>query len=284
MSPVTFFASLVIQSALQSLFLVYYFQSQNKVRDFLIFMAIFDLLIYPLNATIVSVSIFLRNFVNMLVLILSCRLLYRQLPWKKILIGVLLYEVCLVLTDILATFPTFLFPRFFMNRVDFIYYVASGMLALVMYVVLWLFSSPFRQVIKAASAVICLLMNLICSGLCILGSLDARLILNFELDYSLAFMILIVVNSITLYFLIKTIQKSSHQKAIDEIRKVYQLQVEDYLINQKEEEQLRKLRHDLLNFIQSTTSHGGSSSLYDEGLAPGNTLSTDENQVSESGT
>lgn len=251
MTPKQLLFNLIIQSVMQSLFLVFYFESQHRKRDFMIFMLVFDVLLFPINQRLTSMGIFIRNFLNMVVLVITGRIVFYKLSWKKILIGILLYEVCLILAEMLAIFPTVSFPSLMADRMDVVYLIANCTLAIIMYLMLWLFSSPFRQVTKAAPAVSCLLLNLISTGLCILESINPLNVKRFEIDYFISLALLVAINGFTLYLLIKTIKSSSHQKAIDEIRKVYQMQVEDYLINQKEEENLRKLRHDLLNFIQS---------------------------------
>ncbi len=247
-----FLIHLVIQSILQSIFLVYYFQTQNRVRYLMAFTAIFTLLLFPVDMMLLSGSLIMKNFFNILVLIGASRLFFRHHPWKKILIGVLLYETCLIETDMLASLPVFLFPSLQEKLLDAVYYFADFILAVAVFSNLLLFSSTFSQVTKAVPVIVCLLLNLIVTCICIFASLELTYNENFIFDCFISIVILVGVNGITLYSLIKTIQKSTHQEAMDEIRKVYQMQVEDYLMNQKEEEQLRKLRHDLLNFIQSS--------------------------------
>lgn len=254
-----FLGNSIIQSALQSLFLIFYYKSARLLPAFLKLMAIFNLILLPVNSLFQPDQIMIRNIFNMAVLALSCRFIFKGLLWKTLLSGILLYELILVIGVILASSVSWILlhqPLQIwadnLQRTALMYFLMDLLIFLIGGFVLHIVSREFSRSIRENKYVFAILFSLIFCALCSF-SISGRQVDSSHIwvDYTIALVLLTAINTASFSGFVLALCKASRQKAIDQIQEVYQKQVRDYLLNQEEEEKLRKLRHDLLNFIES---------------------------------
>lgn len=252
--------NLLIQSGLQSAFLVCYYRSKHQIRDFLLLMAFFDLLLFPINLAFFQNELTLKNLMNMVLLFAGCRIIFPGQTWRSVAAGIILYELALVVTLFIEVGLVWIV---FHRPVEDMFQSTAGLvlayaysdigLAIVLGAVLKLFRRPLNRTIERNGYMMCLLLNLILCTLCWLTVSVPLYTANFSLDYLTIFIFLLLMNVLTFASFFRQMQKTSRQKAISQIRQTYCCQVEEYLITGQEEARLRQLRHDLLNFIESTS-------------------------------
>lgn len=249
----------IIQSALQSLFLIFYYRTCRPLPAFIKLMAVFNVVLLPVNELFEPDQNMIRNILNMAVLAVSCRFIFKDRTWKSLLSGILLYELVLVIGVILASSGSWiLFHEPLqvwadnLERIVPTYFVMDLLIFLVSGFILYLVSREFSRSIRENKYVFSILISLIFCALCSFSITGMQVDSSHVwLDYGIALVLLSAINAFSFTGFVLALRKSSQKKALQQIQEVYQKQVQDYLLNQEEEEKLRKLRHDLLNFIES---------------------------------
>lgn len=247
---------LLAQSAIQSAFLAVYLKNDHPWRLFWIFMAVFLLFLYPINALLLPANTILRNLFNMAVLFLTYRILFRSLSWVQLLEPVVLYEVCLVLSELFMEYfgnmidrTVYVFPPTDPGGLTVMYIWGTLTMPLTFLAALRLFSKAFTSSMVLNAFLLTLFLNIILSGMCCFIAIAPYLVTSFRLDYVSVWILLTALNSATLIALLLTSRKESQKEALARIQETYSKQVDEYLQNEKEEEKLAHLRHDLKNFL-----------------------------------
>lgn len=251
-----FYIVLLIQSALQSVFLVCWFRTDHRFRDWLVLVLFFTGMLYPLNQFLFTENVLVRNIFDLLALFLLCTLLFRTENRKTMLSGVILYEMLLVSCEIIS-----ISTGFFVFRTPptaesgsytiFMYFCGSIILLILIPVVLRLFSRGLTSSDKINSFLYSLMINGILMGF-IWG---LTVVPGYSKIYPSSYVsISILIALISLYTIVSLIRFSHRESQIQaqlRIETAYMDQIEAYLKAEEQEENIHRLRHDLINFNRS---------------------------------
>lgn len=252
-----FYIVLLVQSALQSVFLVCWFRTEHRFRDWLVLVLFFAGILYPVNQFLFTDNVLIRNIFDLLALFLLCTLLFRKENRKTILSGVILYEMLLVVCEIISISTGFLIFRTPPTSESgsytiFMYFYGSIILLILIPFVLRLFSKGLTSSDKINSFLYSLLINGILMGF-IWGLTVVPGYSNIYPSSYLSISILIALISLyTVVSLVRFSHRESEIQAQLRIETAYMDQIEAYLEAEEQEENIHRLRHDLINFNRST--------------------------------
>lgn len=252
-----FFIVLMIQSSLQSLFLVCYFRTDHRFRKWMILVFVFAVLLYPVNQYLLTDNVLLRNIVNIAVLYLACSVLFREETWKNRITGIILYELVLVGGEFIGISTSyFIFgmpPDFLESSSDliFLYYYGCVVMLVVMLIVLRIFSRGLTSSDRVNFFLFSLLVNVILSAIAWFITVIPVYRQIYSFDYPTIFILLAGINLYTAASLVRFARRESQALAQKRIESAYLDQIESYLKTEEQEENLHRLRHDLINFSQS---------------------------------
>lgn len=263
------FLNAVIQSAGQSLFLVFYFRSGHRFRKWIILVSVF-ILIFLINQSLMLNNLLLKNIFNILALALTCHLLFGNESWKTIFTGVLLYELLLLSTEfICVSLSYFLFgmppdvsPE--SPGLPLWYACSDSVIFLLVPIMLQVFPRGLTYSERINVLLIPLLLNVVLiAGLWCMVSVPGYFE-RYGIDYIPQFIILTILNIYNVISLIVFIRKESRIQATALIESAYESQIEAYLQMEEQEENLHRLRHDLINFAQSSGPSSDSSIAHEQ--------------------
>lgn len=106
-----YFVVVMFQSALQSIFLVFYFHIDHRFSKWLAMMFLFMVILFPVNEFLFEDDVLIRNLINMGSLFLACSVLFRTESWKSLLAGIILYELLLISSVVISICTGFLIFR-----------------------------------------------------------------------------------------------------------------------------------------------------------------------------
>ena len=103
--PLWYAAALAYQSALHAIFFIVFLNGKHPARAFGILWTLLVFVLFPIGSWIGEYDLFIKNAFFCGSLVVLCRFLFRDQKMRKIILAVLLYEIMLVLFEILAV-PT----------------------------------------------------------------------------------------------------------------------------------------------------------------------------------
>lgn len=249
-----------IQSAAQSVFLVYYFRGRYRLAKWLCLVSLFTLVLFPIDQIFLRTDILLKNVVNITVLFIVCHLLFRNESWKTILTGILLYEIILICTEFICVSLIYLLsgmpPDFSADSVSLPYFYILGSIVIIILtmIMLHLFPRGLTASERINSFLILLLINLILTVLVWILTSVPEYFKNFTVSFVPAAIILAFLNIYTVISLVLFAHSESRNQAAARIESAYLSQVDAYLRMEEEEQNIHRLRHDLINFVQTSDS------------------------------
>ena len=225
-----FFVVLLYQSVVQSAFFALYYPSPEKRRLFLFYLGFFMLVLYPLDTLFPATWPLLKNIFNF----------------------------GLVLTDIVSVFAFYVFtghspdPTRFNVDQSFMYALGSFALTIVYLVMLQVFPNGLVTRKKGFLYLLGMLLNVGFTALCGAFIVVPDEHVFFARSYGIALAFLFVFNGATFVSLRRFIRIQKAQSAQRALESVYQKQLACYVRDKSDEHVLRRLRHDLLNFWETT--------------------------------
>lgn len=258
--PGWLFIILIIQSALQSFFLVFYFRTDHRFRKWTLLMFFFIFILYPVDHYILNNDMLIKNIVNLLALYAVCSLLFRNESWKKRVTGLIFFELILVggeFIGISTYYFIFSVPPDFTNygsNTAFIYSYSCIVMLVLDLIALRLFSRGLTSSEKINFFLFSLLVNVILTVIAWCITTNPQYYRIYSFDYSAIFILLALLNLYTAVSLIRFAKKEVRIQAAARIESAYLDQVKVYLQAEEQEENLHRLRHDLINFNQTASS------------------------------
>lgn len=225
-----FFVVLLYQSVVQSAFFALYYPSPEKRRLFLFYLGLFMLVLYPLDTLFPATWPLLKNIFNF----------------------------GLVLTEIVSVFAFYVFtghspdPTRFNVDQSFMYALGSFALTIVYLVMLQVFPNGLVTRKKGFLYLLGMLLNVGFTALCGAFIVVPDEHVFFARSYGIALAFLFVFNGATFVSLRRFIRIQKAQSAQRALESVYQKQLACYVRDKSDEHVLRRLRHDLLNFWETT--------------------------------
>nr|WP_304968700.1 hypothetical protein [uncultured Dubosiella sp.] len=225
-----FFVVLLYQSVVQSAFFALYYPSPEKRRLFLFYLGFFMLVLYPLDTLFPATWPLLKNIFNF----------------------------GLVLTEIVSVFAFYVFtghspdPTRFNVDQSFMYALGSFALTIVYLVMLQVFPNGLVTRKKGFLYLLGMLLNVGFTALCGAFIVVPDEHVFFARSYGIALAFLFVFNGATFVSLRRFIRIQKAQSAQRALESVYQKQLACYVRDKSDEHVLRRLRHDLLNFWETT--------------------------------
>lgn len=136
-------------------------------------------------------------------------------------------------------------------EIFFLYGLCSISMTIYAIVILNIFSKDYIQNRKIEMIFFLMFINIIFTTMAWIRAVLPDYNTTFYIDYVSCLALLLILNIVTLFWLIKTAKEESEKRAVEDITAVYSQQVEHYLMSDKEELEIRKLRHDLMNFLET---------------------------------
>lgn len=249
---------LLFQSAGQAFLFSFFFKSEHRLRDFAIFFGLFVFVLFPLDSLpLLQNNVILRNVTNMVLQYGTCCLLFRKESSLHRLQPVLANELCQVLSETTGILITMVLlgrapiadPN--VPELWILYFLTSLVMLFYEMFALRTFSKAFTISMRLNLYLYSLLITLILCLLCAVIGLIPNYHPNFGARYLLLGTLLVLINILTFFSLLKTMKRASEMQALKQIHHTYAQQVEACLQNEKQEEKLRRLRHDLKNYLTS---------------------------------
>ena len=253
-----FFVVLLYQSVVQSAFFALYYPSPEKRRLFLFYLGLFMLVLYPLDTLFPATWPLLKNIFNFGLLVVASQIVFRSLKRRTIIMATALYEFGLVLTEIVSVFASYVFtghspdPTRFNVDQSFMYALGSFALTIVYLVMLQVFPNGLVTRKKGFLYLLGMLLNVGFTALCGAFIVVPDEHVFFARSYGIALAFLFVFNGATFVSLRRFIRIQKAQSAQRALESVYQKQLACYVRDKSDEHVLRRLRHDLLNFWETT--------------------------------
>lgn len=252
---------LFLQIACQAGLFTFYFKSRHRLRNFCIYFALYLFVLWPImRAPALYNLTLLKNVLNMTLQFLTCWMLNRQQKLSSIVQLVLANEVCQVVSELMSVLLVFLVTgrppaaAAFLSDQLFIYIFATIMMFFTTLIVLRHLSRSFPASLTMHTYLFSLLLTIILTSFCTVMAIVPDYHLPFTADYLFLVLTLSAINAVTLVSLLRNMKKDAQKQALEQIQQTYQKQVEVYLQSEAEEEKLRRLRHDLKNFVQAQQS------------------------------
>lgn len=253
-----FLIILVYQSIVQSAFFSFYYPLEHKVRNFLFYMGLFILMIYPLDTLFPVTWVLQKNIFNVVFLGVMTRIVFRSLKTPTIIMGTVLYEIGLVLSEITTLFILYVVfkdspdPGRFNADHTHMYIFGSLMLTIVYSILLQVFPSRIALKKKKFVYLISLLLNIGFTALCGAFIVVPKEHVFFSRSYGVAITILIGFNILTLLSLQQFIRHERARRSLEALEATYQNELANYTVSHQDDLAWRRLRHDLLNFWEAT--------------------------------
>lgn len=253
--PIWYIVALFYQSAIQSTLFVLYLRSKRPWPRFFLLWFLFVFVIFPFDNFIGDYHLFLKNVFNCVFLGFVCRGLFPEETKRRIVLAVLLYETSLVLCEIFGIPLMYLLTQKKINWHDFDSFqmimtgVASGLMTVFVFGLLRVFSKTMTGNMKMLSYLGCLLVNNIVLVLCVCQILGFYEPFFFSLSYQLVVLILFGLNGAMLFSLARFVKQERQRQSLALLEETYHQQLLLYLQNGQQEEGWRRIRHDLINFL-----------------------------------
>lgn len=249
------------QSAVQACFLCLYWKGKISWLKLAILTLLITFVLYPADSLLFPNQIVFRIAFDIIFMYLAGRILFRHETRWQIAKGALLCLVGMLICELLGLLLCYLIlhraPLVFPLDHPLVYTIADLTEVIGQMTVLWISARTLSQSVRLN-----LLLTLICLNMLIVMMICCIAIaptyhVPFRTDYLSLSSVLFVLNAVLLVLLAWTAKKDSKEQALKQIHSVYERQVSSYLESEQEEEKLRKLRHDLKNFILSNSSGSG---------------------------
>ena len=252
------------QAAPSCLFLALFLNIRPAWRGFLVYLFCFVCLLWPLSIVLPYSQTFLFNAINCLLLALVARYCLKVTSWKRISLAICLYELGQVLSAFLSALVVWLFQVPAFNPGGFTIWLLPfyGICACILAIVYTLFLVLFPRRLPASRRLLLYLLSLLFNSV-LLFMFGAGLMLPltpvfFNNSYTLFASGLLVYNACILVSLYRFMKKEKARRSAELVEQMYRKQLNDFLREQSDEEQLRRFRHDLLNFLESDSCASGS--------------------------
>lgn len=254
--PGWYIAALFYQSAVQSALFALYLRAKRPWRQFLVLWIAFVGVIFPIDLRLAEMDLIIKNLFNCVFLGVLCRFLFWQETTRRIVFAVLLYETALVLVEICGIPMLYLLTRkttdfsAFDNVQKIMTWIACGWMTLIVFALLQIFSKTLTASTKMITYLGCLLLNNIVLVLCVCQLLGTRRDDFFSVSYPFVVAILLVLNVLTLFSLSRFARLERLRQSQLRLETIYHGQLLFYLNNESSKDGWRRLRHDLLNFLE----------------------------------
>ncbi|GEM_PF-5667071 len=256
--------SAVIQSAEAGIFFAFFLKTDNRFRASLLVTLIF-LIVLDLISLLTPYRYALwMNLVNELILYIGLCLIFKEDSRLRILLAVGLNLLVGLLSDAFLQMLSAVvfhvhhtsdsiqpFLTIFDPYLSYMRFLGGGLYALNLWIVVRIFSPVHSTRLAPILAAIGLVFSGTLSFFC-----GVRMSLVYPSTYTIQQYILISLVilffiGISLWLLIQETRKSLRINAMLQIEEEYHQQLENYLREENNEQQLRQFRHDVLNFLYS---------------------------------
>lgn len=251
---------LTFQSATIAFFYSLFFSMKRRFSFFWKMTLFMMIVVYPVNNLIPSRAMIFRNVFNCALEFLFLCQTIRQEPKKRLLFGILLCQIALVVSEILAvSFTYFLlhrppelaeFDALNMGDMFSVYLFASCLLLLLLFGMIRGFSKARLASVQMSGYLISLMLNVILVALCACHIFEPFNVLFFLKNYWIVLGVLFIINLFTFLSLFHYVKQKKQKKSMELLENEYVTQMRFYLETGANESALRHFRHDLLNFLE----------------------------------
>lgn len=256
--------SAVIQAAEAGTFFAFFLKTENRLRSgFLVFL-VFLCILEPISLVTPYRYVLWMNLVNEFILYITLWLIFRSDTRLRILLALGLNLFVALLSDaFLQMFSTVIFHvhhdsdslqpflTIFDPHLSYMRFMCCGLYALNLWIVVRIFSPVHSTRLAPILAAIGLVFSGTLSFFCgVRMSLVSSLSYTIQ-QYLLISLVILFFIGISLWPLIQETRKSLRINAMLQIEEEYHRQLENYLREEDNEQQLRQFRHDILNFLDS---------------------------------
>ncbi len=248
--------AVLLQTAIQSAWFACYLHSKRPVFYFLIIWVVSVVLFVPINLWLSNVDVILKNLVNCLFFGLLCRVLFCRESWRRIVLAILLYETILILVELFGQCISYLSTKAFFDLFSFtqlqivLTWATTIEMAFLTILFLRFFSNLDLTNLKMFSYLATLLLNTILQVLLVFEVSMVHQNMFFDSWYWIIVVLLYGLNLFTLFSLSRFVRKEREKKSLASLEAVYHEQLRYYLMSEQPDEEWRRLRHDLLNFME----------------------------------